>query len=111
MGTESAGLHRAPEGASVLARGLLQADTPDVHRKLLQDPGPSVRQSSQQGVLLTDALSETTVAETHACCGTVQSCRRCFSEGPTLGLLTGKRLFSALLISHTRPLYLLLLAS
>lgn len=101
MGTESAGLHGAPEGASALARGLLQADTPDVHGKLLQDPGPPVRQSSLQGVLSTDPLSETTVAETHTCRGTVQSCRSCFSEGPTMGLLTGKRLFSALLISHT----------
>ena len=94
MGTT--GLHGAQEGATALARGLLQADTPDVRGKLLQDPGVSVHQSSQQSVLSTYPLS---LRHTTSC-GATQSCRNVFAAGPTAGLLTGKRLFSPSGLPH-----------
>ena len=102
--TGTAGLHGAQEGATELARGLLQADTPDVRGKLLQDPGVSVHQSSQQSVLSTDPLSLRHTAR----CGAPQSCRSIFAAGPTAGPHPPG---SPILISHTRPLYLCLFAA
>lgn len=100
----------AQGGATALARGLLQADPPDVHGKLLQDPGLPVRQSSQQGVLATDPLSLRPTTR----CGAPRPCRSVSAAGPTAGL-TGKCLSSPsglpILISPTHPLYLRLSAA
>lgn len=64
---QSAGLHGAPDGATALARGLLQADTPDVPGKLLQAPGPrGVRAHSRVCSRQTPSLRQLQLRHTRA---------------------------------------------